>query len=276
MKLLIALTAFFLIAVLVFLACRKEHQNQPPVADAGPDQSFTLSSCSEKVTTQLDGSGSTDPNNKIIGYYWKQVAEQPGVTIQNQNSAKARVEILRPGTYSFALTVVNENYSSSTDVVLIIIRGTPMEYNMDVTFNGNYSYVDNQYDFYNCFYYRICNYTDRTEIQGIGNFPPFGQLSLQFTEEADSAASSYARNSNIQIYQGNVNSLSILGTSSVNLKKLRQQGGGSFTGTFTATDGSVKNCDPNVLKNLPPLNITGSIDTAARRATVTIKGKMYF
>jgi predicted lipoprotein with Yx(FWY)xxD motif len=62
----------------------------------------------------------------------------------------------------------------------------------------------------------------------------------------------------------------------VNLKKLFQQGGSPINGTFKVEGGSVSNCDPNVLKNLPPLNITGSLDTAAHKAVVRIYGKTYF
>jgi hypothetical protein len=281
MKMITAICIFFLMAVFVFLSCKKDKvpdsSNQPPVANAGPDQLFTLSSCSEKAKFNLDGSGSTDPNNKIIGYYWREVSALPGFTIYSNNTAKPSVEITWPGEYVFELTVTDENYSSSKDIVLITVKGTPKEFDLDVTFNATYNFTDNYYDYYGCFYYGICRPTDRTEIIGTGTFSPFGILSVYFFEEADSASLNYAPNSiiNISQDQGNFNTLSIIGNSTVNLKKLRQQGGGPFTGTIKVTDGSVTRCAPDVLTNLPPLNITGRIDTATGKATVTVKGKMY-
>ena len=43
--------------------------NQPPVANAGPDQTVA-----SEATVKLDGSGSTDPNEDPLTYEWSQPA----------------------------------------------------------------------------------------------------------------------------------------------------------------------------------------------------------
>ena len=56
--------------------------NDPPVADAGPDQNVD-----EETTVTLDGSNSFDPDDGIESYRWKQVAG-PSVTLSNPQAAK--------------------------------------------------------------------------------------------------------------------------------------------------------------------------------------------
>jgi hypothetical protein len=46
--------------------------NDPPAANAGVDQTVL-----EKTTVTLDGSSSSDPDDGIASYHWKQVAGQP-------------------------------------------------------------------------------------------------------------------------------------------------------------------------------------------------------
>ncbi|MDQ3846014.1 MAG: hypothetical protein M3342_18705 [Bacteroidota bacterium] len=280
MKVLLMFATFVLIGVFVFLSCnkdnRKQSPNQAPVANAGADLSLTLPSCSGKTTAELNGSGSTDPEGKTISYSWRKIAGPEGFIIRNKYGAKALVENLSVGEYAFELLVRDAESLTSKDTVLISVRSTPKEYDFDVTFNGDYKFSNNISDFYNCFYYHICNYSDNTLIQGTGTFSPLGQFTLNFSEQADSAATSYAPHSNVQIYIGNVNNTSLIGTSTVNLKKLIQQGGGAFNGTFSVTDGSAKRCDPNLFANPYALNVTGNLDTATKKVTVRVLGKTYF
>jgi hypothetical protein len=56
--------------------------NDPPTADAGPDQNVD-----EETTVTLDGSNSFDPDDDIESYRWKQVAG-PSVTLSNPQAAK--------------------------------------------------------------------------------------------------------------------------------------------------------------------------------------------
>ncbi len=48
-----------------------DDNNDPPTADAGPDQTVL-----EKSTVTLDGSNSSDPDDGIESYLWKQIAGQ--------------------------------------------------------------------------------------------------------------------------------------------------------------------------------------------------------
>lgn len=73
--------------------------NQPPVADAGPDQIGVPAG-----TITLDGSGSYDPDGDPITFEWSQVAGPP-VSISGMNQARATFTAAEGQTYSFRLTV---------------------------------------------------------------------------------------------------------------------------------------------------------------------------
>lgn len=281
MKIILTLAAGFLMVVYVFLSCTKEPKgpapapvNLPPVARAGADTFFTLTSCSQRASFFLDGSSSTDPEGKPLGYFWRWISG-PAVhpPIQFSNFVRARVENLPPGNHAFELSVTDVGRLSSSDTILVSVKGaTPKEYELDMSFNSTFTFKNN---FEDCYY--TCTYNDQTEIWGTASFTPLGQLTLYLFEYADSADSKYATNSSFDLYiTNNINAASIYGTCSVNLKKLIQQGGGAFDGSFTVKDGSAKNCDPKILESLPPLTVKGNLDTATRRVTINLKGKAFF
>jgi hypothetical protein len=120
-------------------------------------------------------------------------------------------------------------------------------------------------------------------MRGEGTVQPFGEFGLFTNEYADTAALSdsvYYSNS-MQIWKDYSNSSTVNmyiqgDLSGINFKKLIRQGGGSFSGTFTVTDGSARYCDVNVFTNLPPLIVTGSLDVKTQVVTLRIKGKVYF
>ena len=64
--------------------------NRPPVADAGADQTITLPT----NTVNLDGSGSTDPDNNITGYAWTKISGPSTFNIVNANVVQTQVKIL--------------------------------------------------------------------------------------------------------------------------------------------------------------------------------------
>ncbi len=76
--------------------------NQPPIADAGPDQ---LGIAAGTVT--LNGSGSYDPDGNPITYQWSQIAG-PAVSISGMTSAIATFPAAAAQSYAFRLTVKND------------------------------------------------------------------------------------------------------------------------------------------------------------------------
>lgn len=89
--------------------------NQPPVANAGVDQSIQLPT----NTVTLSGSG-TDPDGSIAAYEWVKVSG-PAATIFSPTSASTTVNNLVEGTYIFQLTVTDNNGATGADQVTIIV-----------------------------------------------------------------------------------------------------------------------------------------------------------
>ncbi len=90
--------------------------NDPPVANAGPDQSVAPS-----ALVTLDGSGSSDPNGDSFTYSWVQLS---GETVLLDNSSAASPTFTAPvttGTLTFQLTVTDTGTLSSSDTVSIIV-----------------------------------------------------------------------------------------------------------------------------------------------------------
>ena len=77
--------------------------NQPPVANAGPDQSITL----PRNSVTLDGKASTDPDNYITNYLWTKISGPSSFNIANANSAQTEVTDLIGGVYQFELKVTD-------------------------------------------------------------------------------------------------------------------------------------------------------------------------
>ena len=91
-----------------------EVQNQPPVADAGPDQTVTTSGTTANVT--LDGSGSYDPDGAIIQYYWAWTG--------GSASGVSPTVSLAVGIHSIRLHVYDGiDYSTTDTVVITVLQG---------------------------------------------------------------------------------------------------------------------------------------------------------
>jgi hypothetical protein len=93
--------------------------NLPPTADAGPDQTVD-----EGVTVSLDGSNSSDPDDGIASYLWKQTAGTP-VTLSSTDAVQPTFTAPNVGpsggALTFQLTVTDSGGLQSTDVSTVNI-----------------------------------------------------------------------------------------------------------------------------------------------------------
>ena len=62
-----------------------QEPNAPPVADAGPDQQIEVG-----ITVQLDGFGSSDPEDDVLSFSWTQISG-PEITLSNADLCIARL-----------------------------------------------------------------------------------------------------------------------------------------------------------------------------------------
>ncbi len=90
--------------------------NDPPVADAGPDQTVECAG-PQGASVNLDGSGSSDVNNDVLTYTWKE-----GDTILGTGETLAVV--LPLGEHEITLTVDDNKGGTAQDTVTASIRDT--------------------------------------------------------------------------------------------------------------------------------------------------------
>jgi hypothetical protein len=91
--------------------------NQPPVADAGPNQAIALPSTS----TTLYGNASFDPDGTISSYLWQQMSG-PGTSILSSTTADIiTLNDLQEGTYTFRLIVRDNRNAADTATVDITV-----------------------------------------------------------------------------------------------------------------------------------------------------------
>ena len=93
--------------------------NDPPVADAGPDQ---IGAAAGTIT--LDGSGSFDPDGDPITFQWSQIAGQ-AVSIAGMSAAKATFPAGEGQNYSFRLTVKDDRGAQAIARVTVTTTTAP-------------------------------------------------------------------------------------------------------------------------------------------------------
>ncbi len=103
--------------------------NRPPVADPGPDLE-----ADERNLVVLDGSGSSDPDGRIVSYLWESV-RGPAVELSRADGPIASFTLpnLVENTYFiFRLTVIDDD--GAVAAALVVIRGLATA--DDTTFTG--------------------------------------------------------------------------------------------------------------------------------------------
>ena len=94
--------------------------NQPPVADAGSDQTILQVG----VTVVLDGSKSSDPDDGIVSYFWQQTA---GPAIGLSDDAAVQPTFVSPNVAAggeslrFSLTVTDASGDQNTDTCIVVV-----------------------------------------------------------------------------------------------------------------------------------------------------------
>ena len=104
------------------IAATFSQSNQPPVANAGPDQTV-----GERVQVKLIGSNSTDPENAPLTYKWTQTG---GTTVSLSSSTVADPTFEAPSTgvdgtsLTFRLTVTDTEGLKSEDTCIVNVTHT--------------------------------------------------------------------------------------------------------------------------------------------------------
>ena len=103
-----------------FAACVEVILNEPPVANAGPDQPNVECTSSDGAVVTLDGSGSSDPDGDVLTYTWL----KDGQVIAGPTTDATVAVTLVLGNYIFELTVDDGNGETDIDTVSITVKDT--------------------------------------------------------------------------------------------------------------------------------------------------------
>jgi len=284
----------FMSLLVLTLSCKKEGRNdrtrqstdQLPVAIAGPDKTVSIVSCNSGRTVELDGSQSYAPDNYQLYYYWSKVSGPPCTLTSEVRSPKAQASNLTTGQYVFELLVSNNGASAARekgltakDTVVIDVTGTPspMAVDLSITANGSYRFLADYKECYETPWWTQCFYYDLTTVEGNFNLPAVGQMIFWMEEHADTAIAGTSYRTTIGLSCTTcVPSQSVSGSSTIHLKRLIQQGGGSFSGTLEIDGGSASGCVSNIFTTLAPLTVVGNLDTTMHTVSIAIKGKAFF
>jgi endonuclease/exonuclease/phosphatase family metal-dependent hydrolase len=104
--------------------------NQPPVANAGSDQTVTDTDSSGSETVTLDGSVSNDPDGTITDYRWNE-----GVLVLAQGPSSTANVALAVGVHTITLTVTDNSSATATDTVVVTVEAGQLCGTSD--FNGD-------------------------------------------------------------------------------------------------------------------------------------------
>lgn len=115
--------ALFLTVLLVATAgCSEdEEENEPPIANAGQDQTVTM--VDEKAVVQFSASGSSDPNGDTLSYRWDFDDSNGDNDFDSSNKAPSHTFYFT-GTYTVTLKV-SDGKLSATDTIKVTVRKEP-------------------------------------------------------------------------------------------------------------------------------------------------------
>lgn len=131
--------SFLLVAVILFFTtCKKEKpdlrsnsfiaiqpsKNQPPVANAGLDQTVFL----PQDTAVLNGTLSNDPDGRVIKYFWSKLSGPPiygPVNMVHADSSVLTIKFITLGEYAFQLQVTDDKGITSRDTVNVMLKNNP-------------------------------------------------------------------------------------------------------------------------------------------------------
>ncbi len=94
--------------------------NQPPVANAGPDQAIALPENSLTVS----GSG-TDGDGTVVSYQWTKISGPVSYNIVNAASAATNITGLVQGVYQLQLKVTDNSGATATDIMQVTVNSAP-------------------------------------------------------------------------------------------------------------------------------------------------------
>ena len=104
--------------------------NQPPAADAGPDQQVEDADGDGSEVVTLDGSGSVDVDGTIVSYVWREA----GVTIATGVTPAATLSV---GDHAITLTVTDDDGATASDSVLVTVTAPCIaDFNLDGGIDG--------------------------------------------------------------------------------------------------------------------------------------------
>ncbi len=104
--------------------------NDPPVADAGTDQSVAPG-----APVTLDGSASSDPNSDSLTYSWTQIGGENVVLDDSSTVSPTFTAPAVTGTLTFRLTVTDTGVLSDSDEVTITVTNFTLF--LPIVMNGN-------------------------------------------------------------------------------------------------------------------------------------------
>lgn len=159
---------FFLFIAQLFSFCGSDESSSPvePVAYAGPDIVLIMPSSE----TELDGSLSKDEDGTLTSFQWEKISGPDSYTLVDPLSAITPLTELTEGTYSFRLTVTDNDNLVAKDSVTVIVSADEFYFqgNMDEV---SISTIDGDLEFEGWDELKNHEYVHNFEINNIGGIP---------------------------------------------------------------------------------------------------------